>query len=100
MFILSFQLFDPKTPEYEQLQGMIAEVEFIVLDEDQLEGGCSLYDIEMSIESNQDYFSFFERSDGIVVTKFDVERRLNNIKSFIYSQVRIKASGRKFQRYR
>lgn len=79
---------------------MIAEVEFIVLDEDQLEGGCSLYDIEMSIESNQDYFSFFERSDGIVVTKFDVERRLNNIKSFIYSQVRIKASGRKFQRYR
>lgn len=97
---MSFQLFDPKSPEYEELQQMIAEVEWYVLDEDQIDAGYSLYDIELAMESNQDYYCYFERSDGGVVTKFDIERRLNNIKSWLYAHVRSRATSRKFQRYR
>jgi hypothetical protein len=98
--MVSFQLFDPKSPEYEVLQNFIAEVEFMVLDPDQLEAGYSLYDIEMCMESLPDFYAFFERSDGTVITKFDIERKLNNIKSWIYSKVREKSVGRRFQRYR
>jgi len=98
--MLSFQLFDPKSEDYEILQNLIAQIEFMVFDADQLEAGMSLYDIEMSLESNMDFFAYFEKSDGVTITKFDVERRLNNIKSWIYSRVREKAIGRKFQRYR
>jgi hypothetical protein len=72
----------------------------MVLDYDQLRAGMSLYDIEMAVESNPDYYAFFERSDGSVVTKFDIERELSKIKSWIYNRVREKAIGRKFQRYR
>jgi hypothetical protein len=100
LFMLSFQLFNPGTREYEDLQKMIQAVEEFVLDEDQLAAGFSLYDIEMSLESNMDYYSFIEKSDGTVITKFDVERRLNNIKSWIYGNVREKAQGRKFNRFR
>jgi hypothetical protein len=100
LFLLSFQLFDPKSPEYEELQNMIAEVEFFVLDDEQLEAGCSLYDIEMALESNMDYFAFFVKDNGTLITKFDVERKLNNIKSWIYAKVREKAVGRKFSRFR
>lgn len=98
--MVSFQLFDPKSPEYEMLQNFIAEVENMVLDQDQLEAGYSLYDIEMALESNMDFYSYFEKSDGTVITKFDIERKLNNIKSWIYSKVREKSVGRKFNRYR
>jgi hypothetical protein len=100
LFMVSFQLFDPKSAEYEMLQNFIAEVEYMVLDEDQLEAGYSLYDVEMALESNADFYAYFEKADGTVITKFDIERKLNNIKSWIYSKVREKATGRKFQRYR
>jgi hypothetical protein len=100
LFLLSFQLFDPKTPEYEQLQQMIAEVEWYVLDEDQIDAGYSLYDVEMALESNADYYAYFEKGDGSIVTKFDIERRLNGIKSWVYQNVRARAVSRKFQRYR
>jgi uncharacterized protein YacL (UPF0231 family) len=100
LFLLSFQLFDPKSEQYEALQQMIQDVEIMVLDDNQLEAGFSLYDIEMALESNPDYYSFIEKNDGSVITKFDVERRLNNIKSWIYANVRERAVGRKFQRYR
>jgi hypothetical protein len=100
LFVVSFQLFDPKSEEYEQLQNLIAEVEFMVFDADQLEAGMSLYDIEMALESNADFYAYFEKTDGTTITKFDIERKLNNIKSWIYAKVRIKAISRKFQRYR
>lgn len=94
----AFQLFDPASDEYLALQNYIQQVEYMVLDEDQINAGFSLYDIEMALESNPDFYSFFERSDGLIVTKFDVERKLNEIKQWIYSIVRQKAVGRKFQR--
>ena len=79
---------------------MIAEVEFFVLDDDQLDAGYSLYDIEMASESISDYFSYFVKDNGVVITKFDVERKLNNIKSWIYARVREKSTSRRFQRFR
>jgi hypothetical protein len=101
LMLLAFQLFDPKTPEYEQLQVMIEEVEWMVFTPDEINSGFSLYDIEMAMESNPDFFSFFVMDDnGNMITKFDIERELNKIKSWIYSKVREKAIGRKFQRFR
>ena len=100
LFLLSFQLFPPDSPEYAVLQDAIREIERLVLEEDQLAAGQSLYDIEMAVESNPDYYSFFCKDDGSVVTKFDVERELNKIKAWIYSRVRELAIGRKFQRFR
>jgi hypothetical protein len=100
LFLLAFQLFPPQSEDYAVLQDAIREVEAMVLDEDELAGGISLYDIEMAIESNPDYYSFFARGDGSIVTKFDVERELNKVKAWIYGRVREQATGRKFQRFR
>jgi hypothetical protein len=79
---------------------MIQQIEQMVLNEDQLRAGHSLYDIEMASESNADYYSYFEKDDGTIVTKFDVERELSKIKAWIYAHVREKAVGRKFLRFR
>jgi hypothetical protein len=98
--MLSFQLFDPTSEQYAELQEMIRSVEEIVLSPSQVKGGLSLYDIEMAFESNADYYAYFEREDGVQITKFDVERELSKIKSWIYGHVRIQAVGRKFQRFR
>lgn len=100
LFLMAFQLFDPASDEYEDLQKMIFDVELTVFDDDQIENGASLYDIEMALESNPDYFAFFEKDDGSTITKFDIERKLNKIKAWIYGEVRKRAIGRKFQRYR
>jgi len=100
LFLMAFQLFDPASEEYAKLQEMIRKVEQMVFDEEQLKAGMSLYDIEMAIESNPDYYAYFEKSDGTQITKFDIERELNKIKSWIYEKVREKSVGRKFQRFR
>jgi len=100
LFLMAFQLFDPASEEYAKLQEMIRKVEQMVFDEEQLKVGMSLYDIEMAIESNPDYYAYFEKSDGTQITKFDIERELNKIKSWIYEKVREKSVGRKFQRFR
>jgi hypothetical protein len=60
----------------------------------------SLYDIEMAIESNADYYAYFEKEDGTVVTKFDVERKLDNIRKWLYETVRVKSQNRRFMRFR
>jgi hypothetical protein len=59
----------------------------------------SLYDIEMALESNKDFTAYFERY-GIPISKFDVERRLNKIKEWIFMIVKRKASQRRFKRFR
>jgi hypothetical protein len=100
LFMLSFQLFDPTSEQYAELQQMIRDVEELILSPPQVGAGLSLYDIEMAFESNPDYYAYFERDDGVQVTKFDVERELSKIKSWIYQHVRVQAVGRKFQRYR
>jgi hypothetical protein len=91
-------LLDPGTEEYEVLKDAIKNVEAIVFMPEEIDLGLSLYDIEMSMESNLDFFSYFERPDGVQVSKFDVERELNKIKQWIYSIVRQKASTRRFRR--
>jgi hypothetical protein len=63
-------------------------------------GRHSLYDIEMACESNPDYYSYFEKSDGMQVTKFDVERKLDVIRKWLYSKVRERSQGRRFQKFR
>jgi hypothetical protein len=100
LFLLAFQLFEPDSPEYTVLQDQIVAVENIIFNEKELRAGLSLYDIEMAIESNPDYYAYFERHDGHQVTKFDVERELNKIKQWIYSEVRVRAVTRKFRRFR
>lgn len=98
LLVLSYQLFADE--ELTALQQMVADVEAMVFDEEQLEAGYSLYDIEMAIESNPDYYAYFDRSDGIQVTKFDVERRLDKVKQWIFARVRDKAQVRRFSRFR
>jgi hypothetical protein len=57
----------------------------------------SLYDIEMAIESNRDYTAFFNRY-GQKIYKFDVDRKLNKIKEWIFVIVKEKASSIRFNR--
>lgn len=57
----------------------------------------SLYDIEMAIESNRDFTAFFNRY-GAKIYKFDIERKLNKIKEWIFVIVKEKASSRRFTR--
>lgn len=59
----------------------------------------SLYDIEMSMESNRDYNAFFLRY-GDKISKFDVERKLIKIKEFVFRLVRERAQSRRFKRFR
>lgn len=113
LILLAEQLLDPE--EREELHKMIFEVEKTVLETEmepkekadgtvvwieRIRGRLSLYDIEMAIESNPDYYAYFEREDGMKITKFDVERQLNRIKSWLYARVRQRSQGRRFSRYR
>ncbi|MBR9700906.1 hypothetical protein GOV11_03510 [Candidatus Woesearchaeota archaeon] len=61
-------------------------------------GGLTLYDIEMALESNLDYYAYFEREDGVKITKFDVERELDKVKRYIFLRVKEKAYGMRFTR--
>jgi hypothetical protein len=53
----------------------------------------------MAIESNLDYYAYFQREDGVIVTKFDVERELEKIKGWLYEKVRQRAQGKRFSRF-
>jgi hypothetical protein len=83
-----------------ELKKMIFDIEKIVLSDEQLQAGFTLYDIEMAIESNPDYYAYFETDDGRFVTKFDIERELNKIKAWVYDRVRQRASQRRFSKFR
>jgi len=118
LILLAFQLISPE--EREKLQGMIFDVEKMVLETEmfprelrdeatgqiriqwveRVRGELSLYDVEMAVESNPDYYAYFEREDGLKVTKFDVERRLDKIRKYLYELVRQRAQGRRFQKFR
>lgn len=98
LFTLSFQLFSDE--ELEALKQQIRDVELMIFSPRQLQHGYSLYDIEMALESNPDYHAYFERDDGTKVTKFDVERRLDRIRQWIFMQVRDKAKSKRFSRFR
>jgi hypothetical protein len=102
--------------EREDLKQLIFEVEKLVLEtemvpvEDEesgklmwverVKGDRSLYDVEMAIESNPDFYAYFEKEDGSIVTKFDIERRLDKLRKWLYEIVRQKAVGRRFQKFR
>lgn len=113
LILLAEQLLDQD--ERIELHNMMFEVEKLVLETEMeprersdgtiawvehIKGNLSLYDIEMAVESNPDYYAYFEREDGLKVTKFDVERALNRIKSWLYNKVRQRSSGRRFSRFR
>lgn len=108
---LANQLLDDQGRQ--KLQEMIAEVEQMVLETKRVreelpdgsvkwktvvKGEASLYDIEMAIESNMDYYAYFEKEDGTIVTKFDIERRLDKIRKWIFDSVRERAANRRFSR--
>lgn len=61
-------------------------------------GNMTLYDIEMAMESNPDYYSYFERPDGKKVTKFDVERELDKIRKWVFLKVKERAYQTRFTR--
>ena len=111
--MLAEQLLDPD--EKDELHRMIFDVERLILEtevipKEQPDGtilwveriscSLSLYDIEMAIESNSDYYSYFETPDGRRVSRFDVERELDKIKKWLYERVRGRASKRRFNRFR
>ena len=118
LVLLAFQLLSPE--EREELKKMIFDVEKLVLETDnvmqevfdeetgqvkivwmeKIKGHLSLYDIEMALESNPDYFAYFEKENGMRVTKFDVERSMDVIRKWLYEKVRARAVGRRFQRFR
>ena len=99
----------------EELHSMIFDVEKLVLETEviprvdengklfwveRIRGKLSLYDIEMAIESNPDYYAYFQREDGTIVTKFDVERELNRIKGWLFAHIRQRASSKRFSKFR
>lgn len=113
LILLAEQLLSQE--EREELHGKIFDVEKLVLETEvvpkeqedgtvlwveRIKGRLSLYDVEMAIESNPDYYCYFESDDGRRVTKFDVERKLNEIKAWLYEKVRQRAQGRRFQKFR
>lgn len=59
----------------------------------------SLYDIEMAIESNADYTSYFERY-GERITKFDIERKLSKVKEWVFIIIKQKSVKRRFRKFR
>jgi hypothetical protein len=101
--------------EREELHEKIFDIERMVLETERIpremangkvvwveriKGRLSLYDIEMAIESNPDYYAYFERPDGLKVTKFDIERELSRLKSWLFDKVRDRSSNRRFNRLR
>jgi len=105
------QLLNPE--QIEKLNEMIYDVEKTVLEtkrvrqempdgtvvwKEVVKGEASIYDIEMALESNADYMAFFQKDDGTIITKFDVERKLDNIRKWLYAEVRVRASGKRFSR--
>lgn len=113
LILLAERLLDPH--EREEMNQMIFEIEKLVLEtevvpqEDEngkivwvetIRGELSLYDIEMAFESNMDYYAYFQRDDGRIVTKFDIERRLDKLRKWLYSRVTEKSQGRRFNRMR
>lgn len=106
------QLLDDQ--ERKQLNEMIFEVEKMVFETEivpreddegnvywveRIKGRLSLYDIEMATESNPDYYAYFQRDDGRVVTKFDIERRLDRIKKWMFERITERSQNRRFQRF-
>ena len=113
LILLAEQLLDDD--EREELHAKIFDVEKMVLETERfpremvdgtvmwverIKGELSLYDIEMAIESNPDFYAYFERADGLKVTKFDVERQLSRLKAWLFEKVRERSSGRRFNRLR
>lgn len=113
LILLAEQLLDDE--EREELHEKIFEIEKLVLETERIprqaangqiiwieriKGRLSLYDIEMAIESNPDFYAYFERPDGLKVTKFDIERELNRLKAWLFEKVRDRSSNRRFNRIR
>lgn len=113
LILLAEQLLDPH--EKEELHAMLFEIEKMVLETEVVpretpdgkiewferpRGEMSFYDIEMAIESNADYYCFFEKEDGTKVTRFDVERSLDRVRKWLFSKVLERAKGRRFMRPR
>lgn len=67
---------------------------------EKVRGQLSLYDVEMAIESNPDYYAYFEKDDGTVISKFDIERKLDKLRKWLYEKVRSRAQGRRFNKFR
>jgi len=59
----------------------------------------TLYDIEMAIESNPDYTSFFKRYSTDIY-KFDIERKLDAIRRWVFRIIKERASNRRFRRFK
>lgn len=113
LVMLAEQLLDNE--ERKELMRMIFEVEKMVFETEivpreledgrliwveRIHGRLSLYDIEMALESNPDYYAYFERQDGRTISKFDIERELNRIKKWLYDKVRDRSQSRRFSRMR
>jgi hypothetical protein len=113
LLLLAEQLVDES--ERQQLHEMIFNVEKLVLETEivpkikedgtliwveRIRGRLSLYDIEMALESNPDYYAYFQKEDGTIVTKFDVERELDKIKNWLYGKVRERSTNRRFSKMR
>jgi hypothetical protein len=107
------QLLTPE--EREELNQMIFDIEKMVLETDvmpvkqedgkmvwveRIRGELSLYDIEMATEANADYYAFFQKEDGAIISKFDVERRLDKVRKYVYECLRKHAEGMRFNRGR
>jgi len=111
LFTVATQMLE--ADELVEMEKMIGKVEMIVNGSDTKvevmedgtvilvetsKGQLTLYDIEMAFESNPDYYAFFERDDGIKVTKFDIERELDRIRKWLFLKVKDRAHNMRFTR--
>jgi hypothetical protein len=111
LFVVATQLLSAE--ELHEMEKMIGQVEMIVNGKERYveladdgtptikersKGVLTLYDIEMAFESNPDYYAYFERDDGIRVTKFDIERELDKIRKWLFLKVKDRAYNMRFTR--
>jgi len=97
LFLLANQLLEGE--DNVQLHLMIENIERMCLSIDERKKGLVFYDVEMMLESSQDYSSYFEHDDGKRVYKLDVDRELSKIKSFIFDKVKEIGSQRRFSKF-
>jgi hypothetical protein len=97
LFLLANQLLEGE--DNVQLHLMIEQIERLCLSVDERKKGLVFYDVEMMIESSQDYSAYFEHDNGKRVYKLDVDRELSKIKVFIFDKVKEIGSQRRFSKF-
>jgi hypothetical protein len=109
LILLARQMIDYE--EEEELRAMLFEVQRKVLETkivpaedrfgntvwvERLSGPQTFYDIDMAMGQNDDCYAYFEKEDGTKVSRFEIERDMEDIRRWVYGKVRKRAMAMRF----